>query len=98
MHVSTGFTGDAVRIPEIYRDPVCFFGWRGAACAVKPVATIAKPGHAFKDRNPSILRRGAALPLGKSPRPRSGGRGEAGCVVGPAQAAVPAQPREYLSF
>ena len=58
---------------------------------------IATRNDAFENRHGSVLGRGAALPLGKSSRPRSGRRGDAGRVVGPAEAAVPPQPCEHLS-
>src|SRR6266699_7340863 len=73
------------------------FGWRRADSAAKPYQTFATRNDAFENRHDPILRRGPALPLGKSSRPRSGGRGDAGRIVGAAEAAVPAQPCEHLS-
>src|ERR1700729_3819200 len=93
--------------PESRASPVLserqgFFGWRGGAEAAKPVTVkpskhVATGINGFENRTGSVLRRGAALPLGKSSRPRRGGRGDAGGAVGAAQAAVPAQPCEHLS-
>ena len=73
-----------------------FFGWRRADCAAKPIRKTATETMHSKTDTGSVLGRGAAIPLGKSSRPRSGRRGDAGRVVGPAQAAVPPQPCEHL--
>src|ERR1700737_3017533 len=64
---------------------------------LSPYQQFATRNDAFKNRHDSVLGRGAAVPLGKSSRPRPGRRGDAWRIVGPAQAAVPPQPCEHLS-
>src|SRR6202012_1044839 len=56
-----------------------------------PPVTLSQ-SHAFEDREDSLLRRGAALPLGEPSRARSGRGGDARRVVAAAETAVPPQP------
>jgi hypothetical protein len=74
-HGYPGFAGCSARIGRVLSKWQRFFGWRHADCAAKPMAVqltedFATPDDAFKNRHGSVLGRGAAIPLGKSSRPR----------------------------
>src|SRR6266700_3799941 len=86
---ATRFGGRPAATVSICDDRSCF-----SAGAATPVCL--SPWHAYQDRQDSVLGRSIAVPLGESPRPGSGRRGDAGGALAATEAAVPPQSREHL--